>query len=114
MCRKTGDLIAALLLAWTYRYPDDLCGAVERAIAGLQAVLAATAREAGPAVQATERTSEVRALPCQPLRLAHDMIPYVLVARGSLEGTRQLTPHSQQIELCVPVCRCALRGSCGS
>lgn len=52
--------MAALLLAWTWRHPGDLEVAVEKAVAGLQAVLKDTARAAGAAVQATERTSEVR------------------------------------------------------
>lgn len=35
----TGDLLAALLLAWTERLEDDMVGAVERAVASVQAVL---------------------------------------------------------------------------
>lgn len=38
-----GDLLAALLLAWCARHPADLALAVEKAVAGLQAVLRVTA-----------------------------------------------------------------------
>jgi pyridoxine kinase len=44
-----GDLFAALLLAWTHRRPGDLAAAVELAVAGLQAVLQATAAAGGGA-----------------------------------------------------------------
>ncbi|KAI8465387.1 MAG: Ribokinase-like protein [Monoraphidium minutum] len=42
----TGDLLAALLLAWTARHPGDLATAVEKAVGGLQGVLAVTAAAA--------------------------------------------------------------------
>ncbi|KAF6253149.1 Ribokinase-like protein [Scenedesmus sp. NREL 46B-D3] len=56
-----GDLLAALLLAWSQRYPDDLAAAVEHAVAGLQGVLQLTAAAAGPEVLAStdERSSAV-------------------------------------------------------
>jgi pyridoxine kinase len=38
----TGDLTAALLLAWTHRRPADLAGATERAIASVHAVVRRT------------------------------------------------------------------------
>lgn len=41
--RCPGDLLAALLLAWSHRHPTRLALAVEKVVAGLQAVLAATA-----------------------------------------------------------------------
>lgn len=58
----TGDLVAALLLAWMHHHPDDLAAAVEKATAGLQAVLHNTVAACGPAALAAERTSEVRML----------------------------------------------------
>ncbi|GIL43230.1 hypothetical protein Vafri_1029 [Volvox africanus] len=67
----TGDLFAALLLAWMHHHPGDLAVAVEKAVGGLQAVLADTVRHCGPAALAAERTAEVCALrelrlvPCQ-------------------------------------------------
>ncbi|GIL72751.1 hypothetical protein Vretimale_4458 [Volvox reticuliferus] len=67
----TGDLFAALLLAWMHHHPGDLATAVEKAVGGLQAVLADTVRHCGPAALAAERTSEVcalrelRLIPCQ-------------------------------------------------
>lgn len=60
----TGDLLAALLLAWTERHPGDLAAAVEKAVAGLQGVLAVTAAaaaaEAGGAGGATLLSSRER------------------------------------------------------
>lgn len=38
----TGDLAAALLLAWTHKLPGDLAGALERVAGSLKAVLART------------------------------------------------------------------------
>eukprot|EP00271_Cylindrocystis_brebissonii_P008008 TRINITY_DN22012_c0_g1_i1.p1 TRINITY_DN22012_c0_g1~~TRINITY_DN22012_c0_g1_i1.p1 ORF type:complete len:442 (-),score=39.69 TRINITY_DN22012_c0_g1_i1:780-2105(-) len=38
----TGDLTTALLLGWTYKYPDDLARATELTVATLQSVLART------------------------------------------------------------------------
>lgn len=53
-----GDLLTALLLAWTFIHPDDIATAVELAIAGLQGVLRATAHAAGPAIK--ERSAKVK------------------------------------------------------
>ncbi|GFR41156.1 hypothetical protein Agub_g1820 [Astrephomene gubernaculifera] len=67
----TGDLFAALLLAWMHHHPGDLAAAVEKAVGGLQAVLADTVAHCGPAALAGERTAEVcarrelRLIPCQ-------------------------------------------------
>ncbi|GLC35701.1 hypothetical protein PLESTB_000485400 [Pleodorina starrii] len=67
----TGDLFAALLLAWMHHHPGDLATALEKAVGGLQAVLADTVRHCGPAALAAERSSEVcalrelRLIPCQ-------------------------------------------------
>ncbi|KAG2483428.1 hypothetical protein HYH03_017683 [Edaphochlamys debaryana] len=58
----TGDLFAALLLAWMQHHPGDLATAVDKAVGGLQAVLADTVRHCGPAALAAERTAEVCAL----------------------------------------------------
>lgn len=55
----TGDLFAALLLAWMHHHPGDLRTAVEKAVGGLQAVLGDTVRHCGPAALAAERTAEV-------------------------------------------------------
>ncbi|KAK9817057.1 hypothetical protein WJX72_008930 [[Myrmecia] bisecta] len=55
----TGDLLSALLLAWTARHPDNLRLAVEKALAGLQCVLRKTAEACPEAVAATDRTAEV-------------------------------------------------------
>lgn len=44
--------MAALLLARISSSPDNLAGAVELAVAGLQGVLAATAAAAGPVATA--------------------------------------------------------------
>lgn len=38
----TGDLFASLLLAWLYRYPDDLALACETTVSTVQAVLSRT------------------------------------------------------------------------
>jgi pyridoxal/pyridoxine/pyridoxamine kinase len=53
LCRwfAAGDLLCALLLAWSHRYPDNLAAAVEHAVAGLQGVLQLTAAAAGPEVR---------------------------------------------------------------
>mmetsp|Transcript_8791 Transcript_8791/g.18788 ORF Transcript_8791/g.18788 Transcript_8791/m.18788 type:complete len:222 (-) Transcript_8791:204-869(-) len=55
----TGDLLAALLLARLHHHQDHMTQAVDRAVAGLQAVLIDTATQCGPAALAAERTSEV-------------------------------------------------------
>mmetsp|Transcript_37407 Transcript_37407/g.94391 ORF Transcript_37407/g.94391 Transcript_37407/m.94391 type:complete len:357 (-) Transcript_37407:212-1282(-) len=55
----TGDLVAALLLAWMHHHPGDLATAVEKATAGLQAVLRSTAAASGAAASAAQRTSAV-------------------------------------------------------
>lgn len=54
-----GDLLAALLLAWLYRHPDDVALAAEKAVAGLQAVLAKTAEAAGDAIKESSRIAPV-------------------------------------------------------
>lgn len=56
---STGDLLAALLLAWLHRTPDDLQLAVERAVSSLQAVIIRTAAAAGSAAGTRERTIEL-------------------------------------------------------
>ncbi|GAB4817197.1 hypothetical protein N2152v2_004243 [Parachlorella kessleri] len=55
----TGDLFTALLLAWMHQHPGDLKTALEKAVAGLQAVLADTVAHCGEAAKATVRTAEV-------------------------------------------------------
>lgn len=55
----SGDLFAALLLAWMHHHPGDLAAAVEKAVGGLQAVLADTVRHCGPAGLEAERTAGV-------------------------------------------------------
>ena len=62
-----GDLLAALLLAWTARHPGDLAAAVERAVAGLQGVLrvtaaAATAEASGGAAAAADSPAAAAAV----------------------------------------------------
>mmetsp|Transcript_16356 Transcript_16356/g.28042 ORF Transcript_16356/g.28042 Transcript_16356/m.28042 type:complete len:336 (+) Transcript_16356:1-1008(+) len=66
----TGDLMAALLLAWLHLYPGDLQTAVERTVAGLQAVLEATAEACGPAALNADRTAAVCA--ARELRLVQN------------------------------------------
>lgn len=56
---SAGDLLAALLLAWLHRTPDDLQLAVERAVSSLQAVIIRTAAAAGIAAGTRERTIEL-------------------------------------------------------
>jgi pyridoxine kinase len=58
-----GDLLTALLLGWSARHPQDLATAVEKAVAGLQGVLLATAAAAGTQATAVrnDETAEVRA-----------------------------------------------------
>lgn len=68
--RDAGDLLSALLLAWLQRYPEDMARAVEAAVAGLQAVLQATARECGPAAMTKERSAAVCA--ARELRLVQN------------------------------------------
>lgn len=41
----TGDLMTALLLGWSYKYPDDLAKAAELSVASLQAVLKRTLKD---------------------------------------------------------------------
>lgn len=55
----TGDLLAALLLAWLHRYPDNVALAIETAVAGLQGVLQATAAACGPSAMSTGRSASV-------------------------------------------------------
>lgn len=54
-----GDLLTALLMAWMDKHPSNLKAAVEKAVAGLQGVLQATAEAAGDAASAKERDSKV-------------------------------------------------------
>ncbi len=56
---RTGDLMAALLLAWLHHHPQDLKLAVEKATTGLQSVLIDTAAACGAHVLKAPRTSEV-------------------------------------------------------
>jgi pyridoxine kinase len=51
--------LAALLLAWMHHHPGDLRLAVEKAVAGLQAVLHSTARAAQHTQGADERPAQV-------------------------------------------------------
>lgn len=55
----TGDLMTALLLANLYKDSSNMQHAVEQAIAGLQAVLQASAEVSGPAAHSRERSAEV-------------------------------------------------------
>lgn len=54
-----GDLMTALLLANLYKDSSNMQHAVEQAIAGLQAVLQASAEVSGPAAHSRERSAEV-------------------------------------------------------
>ena len=54
-----GDLMTALLLANLYKDSSNMQHAVEQAIAGLQAVLQASAEVSGPAAHSGERSAEV-------------------------------------------------------
>lgn len=65
----TGDLLCALLLAWSHRYPDNLAAAVEHAVAGLQGVLQLTAAAAGPAVLASTDERSAAVFRAKELRL---------------------------------------------
>lgn len=57
----TGDLMTALLLGWTYRYPEDLTKAAELAVATLQAVLKRTVSDwAISGVTPTTKQMELR------------------------------------------------------
>ena len=59
-CSLAGDLLTALLMAWMDKHPSNLKAAVEKAVAGLQGILQATAKAAGDAAVAKERDSKVR------------------------------------------------------
>lgn len=54
-----GDLMTVLLLAALDRQPRNLKGAVEKAVAILQAVLQATVKAAGQSAFAVERNAKV-------------------------------------------------------
>jgi hypothetical protein len=54
-----GDLMTVLLLAALDRQPRNLKGAVEKAVATLQAMLQATVKAAGQSAFAAERTAKV-------------------------------------------------------
>ena len=56
----SGDLLAALLLAQLHHSPHDLALTIEKAVAGLQAVLRDTVDKSGVATLAAERTAQVR------------------------------------------------------
>jgi len=60
----TGDLFAALLLAWTHRHPDDLKLSMEKVVSTLQVILkrtqAAAEAEAGEGNTPTFRELELR------------------------------------------------------
>lgn len=52
--------MTALLLAWLDKHPSNLKAAVEKAVAGLQGILQATAKAAGNAAFAKERDAKVQ------------------------------------------------------
>lgn len=55
-----GDLLAALLLGWSHRHPDDLATAIEKAVAGLQQVLKGTVADCPPELlMRRDRSAEV-------------------------------------------------------
>lgn len=54
--------MTALLLAWLDKHPHSLKVAVEKAVAGLQAVLQATVESAGQSAFAADREAKVNAL----------------------------------------------------
>eukprot|EP00897_Mesotaenium_endlicherianum_P007386 jgi/Mesen1/6676/ME000343S05853 len=57
----TGDLLTALLLGWTYKYPDDLAKAAEFSVASLQATLRRTLHDfAAEGVQPKAKQLELR------------------------------------------------------
>ncbi|EIE20641.1 pyridoxal kinase [Coccomyxa subellipsoidea C-169] len=66
----TGDLMTVLLLAALDKQPRNLKGAVEKAVATLQAVLQATVKAAGQSAFTSERDAKVRhnSLRPQPLK----------------------------------------------
>ena len=51
--------MTALLLAWLDKHPRSLKTAVEKAVAGLQAVLQATVKSAGDSAFAADRDAKV-------------------------------------------------------
>jgi pyridoxine kinase len=64
----TGDLCAALLLAWSAKIPDRLGSAAEKAVASLQGVLRRTA-----AAQAEAEASGKSGIGCRELRLVQSV-----------------------------------------
>ncbi|CAI7922713.1 unnamed protein product [Closterium sp. NIES-54] len=50
----TGDLMTALLLGWSHKYPHDLARAAELAVASLQAVLARTLQQHSVALDSAD------------------------------------------------------------
>jgi pyridoxine kinase len=64
----TGDLCAALLLAWTAKMPDKLGCAAEMAVASLQGVLRRTA-----AAQAVAEAAGKTGIGCRELRLVNSV-----------------------------------------
>jgi pyridoxine kinase len=65
-----GDLLAALLLAWIHKHPGNLALAVEKAVAGLQAVLAATVAAVSPAAAAVVQHANADMCPAAAAALA--------------------------------------------
>lgn len=62
----TGDLMAALLLGWTYKYPNDFEKAAELAVSSLQSVLQRTVADYVAAnVQPPNKQLELRLIQCQ-------------------------------------------------
>lgn len=57
-----GDLLTALLLAGLHQHPGQLVRAVERAVAGLQGVLAATVEAAGDGLHAQDTNERFRSI----------------------------------------------------
>ena len=87
----TGDLMAALMLAWSHRHPDDLRTATELALASVQAVLRRTfdaftaARDAAPpfATEADERAYRRRSLELRLIQSKADLERPEVVLHGS-------------------------------
>ena len=52
-----GDLLAALLLAWLHKRPDNMAAAIEAAVSSLQGVLRRTAEACPPATLANPSES---------------------------------------------------------
>lgn len=61
----TGDLMSALLLGWSYKYPHDLAKAAELAVASLQGVLRHTIRDYKQAGESPKNQLELRLIQSQ-------------------------------------------------